>query len=95
MRLPESFTADANFATGRPEPFRYWRDARSATFRDRAEFDVSYGNMTLHLTLTALGEFRLWHASSPDVPPKRRESFYLELTQPGTRATFTTTFAAR
>jgi hypothetical protein len=35
----------------------------------------------------------LWHGSSPDVPPKRRESFYLELTSPATTATFTTTFS--
>ena len=36
------------------------------------------------------GEFRLWHGSTPDVPPKRREGFYVE-TQ-GTEATFVTTF---
>jgi hypothetical protein len=39
------------------------------------------------------GDFRVWHGSSPDVPPLRRESFYVELKAPATRATFTTTFA--
>jgi hypothetical protein len=32
----------------------------------------------------------LWHANTPDVPPRRRESFYIETV--GTSATFTTTF---
>ena len=38
-------------------------------------------------------EFRVWHGSTPDVPPRRRESLYLELATPGTSATFTTTFS--
>jgi hypothetical protein len=67
---------------------------QSASYRDRAEFDVDYGNnVVMRVTLTAPGDFKLWHGSSPDVPPKRRESFYLELASPGTSATFTTTFA--
>jgi hypothetical protein len=47
----------------------------------------------LHVTVAAPGEFKLWHGSTPDVPPKRRESFYLELAAPAKSATFTTTFA--
>jgi hypothetical protein len=93
VRLPAAFVTDTAFTTGRPEAFRYWRDVRAATYRDRAEFDVAYGATTMHVTVAAPGEFRLWHASSPDVPPKRRDSFYLELTAPATNATFTTTFA--
>jgi hypothetical protein len=94
VRLPKTFASDTAFARGRPKSFGYWRDVRSATYRDRAEFDVDYGdNVVIHLTLTAPGEFRLAHGSSPDVPPNRRESFYLELTDPATSATFTTTFA--
>jgi hypothetical protein len=93
VRLPESFTADTTLAKGRPEAFTYWRDVRSAAFHDRAEFDVAYGATVLHVTLTAPGDFRVWHASTPDVPPKRRESFYLELNAPAQAATFTTTFA--
>jgi hypothetical protein len=92
-RLAENFKPDAGFAQGRPGPFGFWRDVRGATFRDRAEFDVDYGaDVVMHVTLTAPGEFTLWHGSSPDVPPKRRESFYLELTQPAANATFTTSF---
>ena len=93
VRLPAAFATDAAFAHGRPESFQYWRDVTAATFRDRAEFDVAYGKTTLHVAITAPGEFRLWHGNSPDVPPKRRDSFYLELTAPAQRATFITTFA--
>lgn len=93
VRLPETFTADATFARGRPGAFGYWRDARVAAYRDRAEFDVVYGDTVMHVTLATPGDFRVWHASSPDVPPNRRESFYLEVAAPATSATFTTTFA--
>jgi hypothetical protein len=93
VRLPASFTADATLARGRPASFGYWRDARVAAYRDRAEFDVVYGDTVMHVTLATPGDFRVWHASSPDVPPNRRESFYLEVGAPVSSATFTTTFA--
>jgi hypothetical protein len=95
-RLPGSFVAAKEFAAGRAAPFTRWRDVRGATFHDRAEFDVDYAQgVVLHVTLTAPGEFKLWHGSTPDAPPKRRESFYVELTAPAKAATFTTTFAPR
>lgn len=93
VRLPATFTADTAFATGRPEAFRYWRDVRVANFRDRAEFDVAYGDTVMHITLAVPGDFRLWQGSAPDVPPRRRDSFYVELAAPAKSATFTTTFA--
>jgi hypothetical protein len=94
VKLPPTFTLATDFATDRPDSFTHWRNVHSASFRDRAEFDVDYGNeVVLRVTLSTPGEFRLWHGSSPDVPPKRRESFYLELAQPATTATFTTSFA--
>jgi oligo-alginate lyase len=37
---------------------------------------------------TLPGEFRIWHASTPDAPPDRREGFYLETL--GAKAKFTT-----
>ena len=93
-KLPGGFEADGAFAEGRPEPFKYWRDVSSAVFHDRAEFDVNYGRyIVVRVTLAVPGEFKLWHGSTPDVPPNRRESFYLELTQPATSATFTMTFS--
>lgn len=92
-RLPESFSPAENFAAGRPEPFGQWRDVRGASFRNRAEFDVDYGKVVLHVTLTAPGEFTLWHGDTPDAPPARRESFYLELRAPAKSAAFTTAFS--
>jgi len=47
----------------------------------------------MRVTVTAPGAFRLWHGSSPDVPPHRRESLYLELESRAEQATFTTTLA--
>jgi hypothetical protein len=91
-RLPANFVAAADFAKGRDQAFSYWRDVTAASFRDRAEFDVAYGKVTMHVTITAPGEFRLWHGSTPDVPPTRRDSFYLELAAPAKEATFVTTF---
>ena len=93
VRLPKNFAVDAAFATGRPEPFRHWREVRAANYHDRAEFDIAYGETVIHTTIAAPGDFRVWHGSSPDVPPKRRESFYVEMVAPGVSATFTTTFA--
>ena len=93
VKLPPVFIPDETLAVGRPDSFGFWREVRSARFRDRAELDVEYGNnLVLRVRLSAPGEFTLWHGSSPDVPPKRRESFYLELAQSGNKATFTTEF---
>jgi len=95
FRVPANFVADASLASGRPEPFGFWRDAKVASFHDHAEFDVDYGSLVLHVIVAVPGDFKLWHASTPDVPPRRRESIYLELTTPAKSATFTTTFAPK
>ncbi len=93
-RLPAGFAPDAEFAQGRPNSFAHWRDVRGAGFRDRVEFDVDYGNgVVMRVVVTAPGAFTLWQGSSPDVPPKRRESFYLELAEPAASARFITTIA--
>ncbi|HTB79678.1 MAG TPA: heparinase [Opitutaceae bacterium] len=93
VKLPDSFHPDPHFADGRSEPFSYWQDVTGASFHDRAEFDVDYGTVVMHVTLELPGEFKLWHASTPDIAPARRESFYLETT--GTKETFVTTFTPK
>ncbi|MBI5769992.1 MAG: heparinase II/III family protein [Verrucomicrobia bacterium] len=93
VKLPASFAAEKDFGTGSPEPFRYWRNVRSAAYTDRAEFDVAYGTTTMHVVLEAPGRFQLFHGSTPDVPPHRRETFYIQLAEPAASATFTTTFS--
>ena len=90
VRLPDTFQPDPSFAKGRPPAFGYWTDVQTASFRDSASFDVDYGSTALRVTFQLPGEFRVWHASTPDAPPDRREGFYLETE--GTSATFKTTF---
>ena len=90
VRLPRAFETEKEFAVGRPKPFSYWSKVRVATYRDAAIFEIEYGTVTLRLTFAVPGEFRLWHASTPDTPPHRRESVLLETF--GSAATFTTTF---
>jgi len=90
VRLPASFLEDAKFAAGRPPAFGYWNDVRSSVFSDRASFDVDYRGTILRVTVDVSGEVRVWHGSTPDSPPGRREGLYFETT--GESATFTTVF---
>lgn len=92
-KLPGQFVAVTDFANGRPTPFRYWSEVRGATYQDQAGFDIVYpSGLTMRLTFSLPGEFRVYHASAPDSPaPARREAFYLETR--GVTATFTTEFA--
>ena len=65
---------------------------RGGKFRDGVEIESDFGRGTvLRITFEVPGEFRIWRGSSPDAPPRRRESFYLELADPAAQATFTTT----
>ncbi len=92
MRLPARFVPDPTFAReDRPAAFRHWTECRTAAFTNTAVLEATFGTRRLELTLSAPGRFTLTHASTPDVPPHRRESLYLETT--GTAAEFTTTFA--
>ncbi|HKB89631.1 MAG TPA: heparinase II/III family protein, partial [Opitutaceae bacterium] len=90
VRLPSEFQAAPDFAKDRPKSFSYWRDVTAATYHDHASFTVNFDGAALRVTVAVPGEFKIWHASTPDSPPKRRESFYLETI--GTAATFTTTY---
>lgn len=93
-RLPEGFWPEADFGRGRPEEFGQWSEVRGGRFRDRVEFEADFGGGTvLRVIMEAPGDFRIWRGSSPDAPPGRRESFYLELGEKTERATFTTTLA--
>jgi hypothetical protein len=88
-KLSAEFLPDAEFAKRRPKAFGYWQGVRTATLRDRVTFEAAYGKVTLRVTFAMPGEFTVSHGPTPDVPPDRREGFYLETT--GTKATFTTT----
>ncbi len=91
-RLPSGFWPDADFARGRPEEFAQWTEVRGGRFRDRVELVAEFGpGLVLRIVFAAPGDFRIWRGSSPDAPPRRRESFYLELAESAAGATFTTT----
>ena len=74
-------------------PFDYWRDITAADYTDRATLDIAYSdNLTMRLTIALPGKFRIYHGSTPDIPPRRRETLYIE--QPNqTTATFNITLA--
>ena len=90
-QLPTEFKDDPAFGVGRPDSFSYWTGVKKAAYRDKAEFDVSYGNRMMHLTISVPGPFTVWHASTPDFPSQRREGFYIE--KRGGEAVFETTLA--
>ncbi|HEY8966216.1 MAG TPA: heparinase II/III family protein, partial [Candidatus Methylacidiphilales bacterium] len=94
---PDGFEPDPGFAASRAAPFGYWKDAAKTACRDRAAFDVALkdqdGKETqetlLRVTIALPGPFTVWHASSPDAPPRRREVLYVETA--ASEAVFTTT----
>lgn len=90
--LPAAFAPVADFATGRPLPFSYWREVKVATCRDQASFEVRYASgLVLRVAVSTPGEFRVFHAEVPDAPPPARsEAFYVE--KFGASAIFTTEF---
>jgi hypothetical protein len=93
VKLSDAFKRDDSFAENRPPAFHYWTDCASASFHDEAEFEVNFGGTSLNIKFSVPGEFRIWHASTPDSPPGRREGFYLETS--GTRAVFKTEISRR
>jgi hypothetical protein len=60
-------------------PLPFWENAASAEFQQEAVLRARIGNRTFRVTLRAPGPFRLWRGLTPDVPPLKRESLYLEL----------------
>lgn len=90
VQLPAAFVAAKQFAAQRPAAFAFWNDVRGATFQESASFEVVYPTCRMRVTFQVRGEFRVYHADTPDAPPRRRESFYLETT--GQQAQFVTTF---
>lgn len=90
-QLPDGFWADPDFARGRPEEFAQWTEVRVGRFKGSIEFKAAFaGGAVLRVVVNAPGEFRIWRGSTPDAPPRRRESFYLETSEPTSRAVFTT-----
>ncbi|MCF7669322.1 MAG: heparinase II/III family protein [Verrucomicrobia bacterium] len=68
--------------------FSYWEDAKTGVFEDDFECIVDFNGARIRLRFETSGEFKLTHASAPDVPPRKRDVFYLE--KPGRNTEFKT-----
>lgn len=67
----------------------YWTATRKLDCRGRVVLKARFGEQLLQVTLETSGPFTLILGNSPDVPPGRRDSIYVETS--GTRAVFQTT----
>ncbi len=70
-------------------PMPYWESARRFEFEGRAVLKAVFGGSTMRVTVETDDPFTLTVARSPDMPPDKRDSIYMETN--GTRATFRTT----
>lgn len=92
LRVSDGFVATPAFARAdRPPAFRHWTDCRTATFTDTAVFEAAFDAHRVEVRVSVPGRFAVTHARTPDVPPRWRESLYVETM--GTEAVFTTVFA--
>lgn len=92
LRLPDGFAADPTFAgANRTAAFRHWADCRTAAFTNTAAFEATFGGRRIGITLSVPGRFTVTQARTPDVPPRQRESLYVETE--GTETEFITVFA--
>ncbi|MCS7044291.1 MAG: heparinase II/III-family protein [Bryobacteraceae bacterium] len=82
VRLPEGFRDDPEF------PLKHWEGARTTELSNEAVLLVDYPGLVLEVTVSAGALLRVTHATTPDVPPNRRESLYFELS--GQKAEFVT-----
>ncbi|RPI25417.1 MAG: heparinase [Acidobacteria bacterium] len=70
--------------------FRYWSNTRTGSYRDRATLMVRYPDVNMKIRFEVPGSFTLTHAVSPDTPPGKRETLYLETS--GSDVVFRTIF---
>jgi len=81
LRDDQGFREDPEFGKRfETQSFRYWSDTRTANFTDRASLQVRYPDLVMSVTFEVPGDFTLTHAESPDTPPGRRQTLYLEKT---------------
>jgi len=85
----KDFEVDDDFRETGPG-FEFWRDAQTLTATNELSLIVDFGQKVIDLNVAVPGVFRVTHAVTPDVPPRQRESLYVESS--GREATFTTTW---
>jgi hypothetical protein len=67
----------------------FWTDTKTVRCGNQVSLPVRFADHAMRVTLAASGPMTLTIGRSPDVPPQRRDSIYVETT--GHEATFTTT----
>jgi len=74
------------------DSFHYWENPRTASFdkQEKVAVLVRYPELVMRVTFELPGSFTLTSATSPDTPPARRDTLYLETS--ASTATFKTTF---
>jgi hypothetical protein len=70
-------------------PLPYWSDTKQIDSIDTVTVPVRFGPMTLNVIIETRGPFTVTFGRSPDMPPGKRHSIYVETT--GTSAEFRTT----
>ncbi len=88
VELPAAFRAQADFARGRAESFAHWSDVKSASFERSASLLVRYPGKTMRVSFSLPGTLTVSHGRSPDTPPRKRDSLYVETS--GQSVTFQT-----
>lgn len=72
VELPVAFRPDPSLG------FTAWEHAHSAAFEKEAILKVAIDRRSFRLTVRASSPFRVWWARTPDVPPAKRDSLYIE-----------------
>lgn len=71
-------------------PLPYWESTRRIALRDRAVLRTDFDGRKVRVIIETEGRFTLTLGRSPDMPPDKRDSIYVE--KSGSQATFRTTF---
>ena len=58
--------------------FKYWKSVKATECKDEISIMTQCGKTRMKVTFKVKGQFKIWHAITPDTPPKLREGFYLE-----------------
>jgi hypothetical protein len=70
-------------------PLPYWENTKRMDSIDSMTVPVRFGSLTLNVTIATEGPFTVTFGRSPDMPPGKRHSIYVETT--GSSAEFRTT----
>ena len=76
--ITSQFKPTDTLKDNRPISFKYWKNVTRAECVDEVKILALFGETQMKLTFKVKGPFTIWHSTTPDVPPKLREGFYIE-----------------